>query len=80
MNKRPCKDCVYCDTQMKFTPRGPQPDWYGWCSIKSIYPKNTPEGQVIPDGVKRADGDRCKPVIVDREKVMTSCVSFLAKK
>ena len=79
MTKVPCKDCIHCDIQKKFTPKGPKDAWYAWCAAKSIYPKVAPDGMNIPDGAKRAEGDRCTPVIIDPTKIVATCTSVIRK-
>lgn len=81
MNTVKCRDCVHYDPQSKFTPRGPKEAWYGWCAAKSVYPHKAPDGQVIPDGVTRADAEApiAKPFIVQGDAVQTSCTSVVKK-
>lgn len=81
MNTVKCRDCVHYDAQSKFTPRGPKEAWYGWCTAKSVYPHKAPDGQVIPDGVTRADAEDpiAKPFIVQGDAVQTSCTSVVKK-
>lgn len=81
MNTVKCRDCVHYDPQAKFTPRGPKEAWYGWCAAKSVYPRKAPDGQVIPDGVTRADAEApiAKPFIVQGDAVQTSCTSVVKK-
>ena len=81
MNKIKCGDCVYFHEQEKFTPVGPRPAWYGWCSKKSVYPHHTPDGMTIPEGVTRAAADEAisKPVIVSADQLIQSCTDMVKK-
>lgn len=76
-----CQDCVHYDPQSKFTPKGPKEAWYGWCAKKSVYPHKAPDGQVIPDGVRRASEDDpiAKPFIVQGSKVQVDCTDVVKK-
>lgn len=81
MNNVKCRDCVHYDPQSKFTPRGPKDAWYGWCAAKSVYPHKAPDGQVIPDGVQRADAEQpiAKPFIVQGDAVQTGCTNVVKR-
>ena len=81
MNKLKCSDCVFYDQQYKFSPTGPRPAWYGWCSKKSLYPHRAPDGMVIPPDAERVGEDEAiaKPFIVDGARVITACTDAVKK-
>lgn len=70
----PCKDCVHFDQQAKIVQGERKPKWFGHCKVKSVYPAEAEEGQLIPLGVKKASpGELAAMVIVRPEEVRRDC-------
>lgn len=81
MNTQPCGKCVFYDPIMKNTGRGRQiASNSAWCAKRSVYPHTEKDGQVFPDGVRRAESTQhaALPVIVHPNQVVSSCPHFQA--
>ena len=77
MNANACSTCAHFDRIIFGDDT--RKSRHGWCSIKSIYPHKEQEGQIFPQGVKRAAaGALASPVIVATEEVVQNCPNYRA--
>lgn len=80
MNKLKCSSCVHFDEQYKFVNGRRVPLWYGLCAKRTVYPAKEQDGQVFPEGVKRAEeGQLAQPAIVQPGAVIPGCLDAMQK-
>jgi hypothetical protein len=91
MNTIACKNCVHFDEQFRNLQEARSDGsravvrkslWYGWCSVKSVYPAQEQDGQIFPLDVERREVEEqklAKPHCVDKNKVLPHCTQAIKK-
>jgi|GEM_PF-4907472 len=81
MSKNKCGNCVHFDEQFRNLNGMQRSAGYGWCALKSKYPRQTEahQGFASPPDCEYTEGNLAEPYIVYGDKVHIGCLTFLAK-